>query len=418
MGAYRSLLISSTLIAGLAVAGCQTTPTAPVEEKSPERLIHERAIVLDSHLDTPALLVQPGFDITKRNDVATDYSQVDLPRMVEGGLDGGFWVIYSPQGPLTEKGYEISRDTALLRAQAIHNMVSAYPDAFGYATKAEDAEKIAADGKKIVFISIENSYPLGEDLSLLTTFYKLGVRMVGPVHFRNNQFGDSGTDTAGQKWGGLSPLGKELVAEANKLGMILDASHAHDAVFDDMLALSKTPIILSHSGAKAIYDHPRNIDDERLKKLAASGGLIQVNAYGGYIKKLENPEGRSEAMGKLYQEMQAAGDNLSAEQYKAFMAKRTEIDKQFPPAMATFDEFLEHLFHILEVVGPEHTGIGADWDGGGGVQGMRDVSDLPLITYALLDKGYTEEDVRNIWGLNLIRLLKAAEDYKASLPEE
>ena len=143
-----------------------------------------------------------------------------------------------------------------------------------------------------------------------------------------------------------------------------------------------------------------------------------MNAYGSYIKKLENPKGRSEAMGAFYKEMRETGDNPTAEQYKAMLAKRSEIDKQFPPAMATFDEFLEHLFHILEVVGPEHTGIGADWDGGGGVQGMRDVSDLPLITYALLEKGYTEEDVRNIWGLNLIRLLKAAEDYKATLQEE
>ena len=417
MGAFRSLLISSTLIAGFALSGCQTTPGSD-DEMSEKRKIHEQAIVLDSHLDTPALLVQPGFDITKKNTPDGDYSQVDLPRMVEGGLDGGFWVIYSPQGPLTEKSYQLSRDTALLRAQAIHNMVSAYPDAFALATKAEDAEKIAAEGKKIVYISIENSYPLGEDISLLTTFYKLGVRMVGPVHFKNNQFADSGTDIAGQKWNGLSPLGKELVKEANRLGMILDASHAHDAVFDDLLELSKTPIILSHSGAKALYDHPRNIDDERLRKLAAAGGVIQVNAYGSYIKKLENPKGRSEAMGAFYKEMREIGDNPTAEQYKAMLARRSEIDKQFPPAMATFDEFLEHLFHILEVVGPEHTGIGADWDGGGGVQGMRDVSDLPLITYALLEKGYTEEDVRNIWGLNLIRLLKAAEDYKATLQEE
>lgn len=413
MLSLKSGLLLSSLLAGLALAGCATTTPEPeiVDEK---RAIHERAMVLDSHLDTPALLVQPGFDITRRNTVSEDYSQVDLPRMVQGGLDGGFWVIYTPQGPLTEKAYQITRDTALLRAQAIHNMVSAYADAFAYATKAEDAEAIVAGGRKIVYISIENSYPLGEDLSLLTTFYKLGVRMVGPVHFRNNQFGDSGTDIEGQKWGGLSPLGKELVKEANRLGMILDASHAHDTVFDDLLALSKTPIVLSHSGATAIYDHPRNIDDERLKKLAASGGVIQVNAYGGYIKKLENPEGRAEAMASFYQEMQAAGDNLTAEQYKALLAKRAEIDAQFPPPMASFEEFLEHLFHILEVVGPEHTGIGADWDGGGGVTGMRDVSDLPLITYALLDKGYTEEDIRKIWGLNLIRLLKAAEDYAAN----
>lgn len=421
MSAFKTLLYSSGVFVLSAFAGCQQTQLAvnngAAQEISEKRQIHERAMVLDSHLDTPALLVQPGFDITKRYSPDEDYSQVDLPRMNEGGLDGGFWVIYSPQGPLTETAYQTVRDTALLRALAIHEMVAANPDEFALATKAEDAKKIIAEGKKIVYLSIENSYPLGEDISLLETFYKLGVRMVGPVHFKNNQFGDSGTDIAGQKWNGLSPLGEELVVKANELGMILDASHAHDDVFDDLLRLSKTPIVLSHSGAKAIYDHPRNIDDERLKKLAASGGVIQVNAYGGYIKKLENPEGREEAMSAFYKKMREGGGDLTEAQYQELLAMRREIDAEYPPGMATFDEFLEHLFHILDVVGPDHVGLGADWDGGGGVQGMRDVSDLPLITYALLDAGYTEADIRKIWGENLIDLLVKAEAYKESLKD-
>lgn len=418
---FKSVALATTALAfvsGAAMAqeAADTATTPETEEMSDLRAFHESLLVLDSHLDTPALLVQPGFDITQRYSTDEDYSQVDLPRMKEGGLDGGFWVIYSPQGPLTTKAYQTIRDTALLRALSIHEMVAGHPDEFELALNSEDAARIHEDGKRIVYISIENSYPLGEDISMLDTFYKLGVRMVGPVHFRNNQFGDSATDIAGPQWDGLSPLGEELVKRANELGMIVDASHAHDMVFDDLMELSKTPIILSHSGSKAIYDHPRNIDDERLKQLAESGGLIQVNSYGGYVRELKNNPERSEALQALYAEMDSGGPK-TAEAYQAMLAKRREVDEKYPPATATFEEFLEHLLHILEIAGPEHVGLGADWDGGGGVAGMEDVSDLPLITYRLLDEGYTEEDLANIWGLNLVRLLKAAEDYAASLKE-
>ena len=183
------------------------------------RKLHESLIVMDTHLDTPAQLVKPGFDIMARHDPRLDYSQVDYPRMQDGGLDGGFWVIYSSQGPLTAEGYQASRDTALLRALAIHTMTAAHPDTFELAVAPEDAARITDAGKRIVYMSIENSYLLGEDISLLKTFFDLGVRMVGPVHFSNNQFADSSTDPDGQHWQGLSPLGRELVKAANRLGL-------------------------------------------------------------------------------------------------------------------------------------------------------------------------------------------------------
>ncbi len=399
----------ATSVAG---AAGDATPQAAM---SPARALHERLIVMDSHLDTPALLERPGFDITERHDPILDYSQVDLPRMIEGGLDGGFWVIYTPQGPLTPAGYASARDSALLRAVAIQRMLAAHPDHFAQATRAADAERIHAEGKRIVYQSIENSYPLGEDLSMLETFYDLGVRMVGPVHFANNQFADSATDLEGPEWQGLSPLGEDLVREANRLGMIVDASHAHDLAFDDMLALSATPIVLSHSGTSALYDHPRNIDDERLKKLAASGGVIQMNALGAYLKALQQAPARQAAMTALREEMAAMGDAPSPEQTAALLQKRREIDAQFPPAMADFEDFMEQVLHALELIGPDHVGIGADWDGGGGVIGMRDISAFPLITERLLAEGYTEADLAKIWGGNLIRLLQAAEDHAAAL---
>ncbi|MEM8920769.1 MAG: membrane dipeptidase, partial [Pseudomonadota bacterium] len=269
----------------------------------------------------------------------------------------------------------------------------------------------------IVYVSMENAYPLGEDLSRLEMFYDMGLRMVGPLHFANNQLGDSSTDSEGTVWEGLSPLGKEMVAEANRLGIILDGSHAHDLVFDDLIELSATPIILSHTGAKAIYDHPRNIDDERLKTLAANGGVIHMNAFGGYLKKLEQDPARGAAMGKLFAELQSA-PITTVEERDAFLAKRRAIDAEFPPAMANFEDYMEHFLYVLELIGPDHVGVGADWDGGGGVEGMNDISAFPRITERLLSEGYTEEDLAKIWGGNVKRLLKAAEDYKASLASE
>ncbi len=411
------LLLASSALAVL--AGCAHTQLDQLSSKdmSPARALHDNFVVMDTHLDTPANLSRPGFDITARHDPVLDYSQVDLPRMIEGGLDGGFWVIYTQQGPLTDFGYQTARDHALMRAIAIQRMLAAYPEHFEIATKSDDAARIKAVGKRIVYQSIENSYPLGEDVSMLRTFYNFGVRMVGPVHFANNQFADSGTDLTGPKWNGLSPLGEDLVKEANRLGMILDASHAHDLTFDDMVELSATPIILSHSGTKTLYDHPRNLDDARLKKLAASGGVIQMNALGAYLKNLREQPARKKAFESYAELSKSFGDDPTPEQRDQLLNMRREIDAEFPADMADFEDFAEQLLYVLKLIGPEHVGIGADWDGGGGVIGMRDIAAFPLITERLLAEGYSEADLELIWGGNVLRLLKAAEDHAASLKE-
>ena len=403
--------IKQTLCALAVAASC-----SPAFAMADAAKLHDSLVVMDTHLDTPALLVQPGFDIMHSHTFADDFSQVDVPRMNSGGLDGGFWVIYTPQGPVTEAGFKSSRDTALLRAMAIHKMVAANPDTFALATEPEDAKAIAEQGKKIVYVSMENAYPLGEDLSLLDTFYKMGLRMVGPVHFKNNQFGDSSTDPDGQQYGGLSPLGKELVKKANELGIILDGSHAHDDLLEDMIELSKTPVILSHSGTKTIYDHPRNVNDSLLKKLVESGGVLHVNAYSSYLKELPQDPERGKAYGKLFRQMGNIAQMSEAE-IAALKAKRKQIDMEHPAVRATFEDYMEHFLHILEVAGPKHTGVGADWDGGGGVETMMDVAALPKITERLLAEGYTEEDLADIWGNNVLRLLQQAKDYAQSLKE-
>lgn len=381
------------------------------------RAIHERLVTLDTHLDTPANLRRPGWNILERHTVKEDLSQVDGPRLIEGGVDGGFWVIYTPQGPRTPAGHAAARDTALQIALRIHKMVAANPAHFTLATKADEAAPIAASGKRIVYLSIENAYPIGQDLTLLQTFYDLGVRMISPVHFANNDLGDSATDTTGKQWNGLSPLGKEFVAECNRLGMILDQSHGSDEVFDQLLALSATPIILSHSGAKAVYDHPRNIDDGRIKQLAAAGGVIQINSLSAYlIPTPPNPE-RNKAMSALFAKFGGRG-SLTVEQLKAMAVERRAIEEKYPVPMATFDDFMKHVLHTLKLVGPDQVGFGPDWDGGGGVIGMEDIASSHKITARLLAEGYTEADCAKMWSGNILRLLRAAEVYAAKVKAE
>jgi membrane dipeptidase len=385
---------------------------APVVTKQVYQL-HQKLLTLDSHLDTPASLDLPGWSIEEGHEVHGDYTQVDLPRMKKGGLDGGFWAIYTGQGPLTVEGFRKARDFAILRGLSIRNMVAADPANFALALEAKDAAPIAAAGKRVVYLSIENAYPLGEDVTLLKTFYDIGVRVSGFAHFAHNQFADSSTDPSGKpRFGGLSPLGKELLKEMNRLGIVPDASHSSDQVLDDLLALSTTPILLTHSGCKAIYGHPRNIDDDHLKALAAKGGVIQMNAYGTYLRASKPNPQRQEALKALFGQLREDA-KLSPEKRAELLAKRQEIDRLYPDTdRPTFDDFMAHMLHALKVVGPDHVGIGADWDGGGGVVGMEDVVDLPKITAALLKAGYSEADIQKIWSGNVLRVLAANEAGK------
>lgn len=403
----------SMLLKGVALAAL--FPIAVQAQEVPRTVmqLHQRLITLDSHLDTPASLDLPGWSIEEGHDVHSDYTQVDLPRMKKGGLDGGFWAIYTPQGPLTVEGFRKARDFALLRGMSIRSMVAADPANFQLALEAKDAARIAGVGKRIVYMSIENAYPLGEDLSLLKTFYDMGVRVSGFAHFAHNQFADSSTDPSNKpRYGGLSPLGKELLKEMNRLGIVPDGSHSSDQALDDLLTLSTTPVLLTHSGCKAIYDHPRNIDDAHLRALAAKGGVIQMNAYGGYLRASKpNPE-RQKALKALF--AQTREDvRLTAAERAEMLAKRREIDRLYPDTdKAGFDDFMAHMLHALKVAGPDHVGIGLDWDGGGGVVGMEDVVSLPKITAALLKAGYSEADIQKIWSGNVLRVLAAAEAAK------
>ncbi len=370
--------------------------------------LHERLLVLDTHLDTPANLGRPGWDIGDDHSAEGQLSHVDLPRMRKGGLDGGFWVVYTAQGPLTPDGMRAARDQALERATWIREMVAEHNDQMALALTAADAERIAAAGKRVVYMSIENSYPLGDDLSLLKTFHRLGVRMAGPVHSADNQFADSTTGKG--TWGGLSPLGVQWVAEANRLGIVVDGSHSSDKAIDQMIGLSKTPLILSHHGCRELHAHPRNLDDPRLKRLAESGGVIQMNSVSSFmIDTPSSPE--YEAAAKAVNDRYPSAGQLTPAQAVALNKELQELDRRFNRPQATFEHFMQHVLHALKLMGVDHVGLGADWDGGGGVTGLEDITDLPKVTARLRAAGYSEEDLRKIMGGNVLRLLKAAEDH-------
>ena len=390
----------SLLALAIALSGPDSDTPSPAD-----RLAHDQMLVLDTHLDTPELFEHPGWKFDRWHDRDFDKSQVDLPRMEQGGLDGGFFVIYTGQGPLTPEGYAKARNAALTREMWIQRVVAANADKMDFATTPEDAYRIAKAGKRIVFQSIENSYPLGTDLTLLKWYYDQGVRMAGPIHFRNNQFGDSATDKVKQ-WNGLSPLGKQWVAEMNRLGMLIDVSHSSDDVFDQALALSKVPIIASHSGPRAIFNHPRNLDDERMRKLAKAGGVLQVNSV--YLVEGDHDEARNRISNR-----QDDWWALSAEDQRKLIADKAKADATNPYQGADFELFMKSLLHCIAVMGVDHVGIGADWDGGGGVRGMEDITALPKITARLRREGFSDTDIEKIWSGNVLRVLKQAEDGAA-----
>ena len=406
----RSFLTSA---APLAILLGIALPTL-VQAAGPDpRRVHEAAVVLDTHFDTPANFGLPGWSILDRHDFTRDGSQVDLPRMIEGGVDGGFFVVFTPQGARGAEGNAAARDYAIYRASEIREMVARHGGNFALALKADDASRILAGKKRFVFMSMENGSPVAGDLSLMKTFYDLGVRMIGPVHFRNSDLADSATDKP--EWGGLSPAGRNFVAEANRLGMVIDASHASDQALDQMIALSEAPIILSHSGCKDVFDHPRNVDDARLRALAAKGGVIQINAFSAYMVPTPKIPEREAALAELAKSLGVTGRDMTPAQRQAFAEGRKTIDARWPVPRANLDDFMKHMLHALAVMGPDHVGVSGDFDGGGGIDGLQDVTGYPEITRRLLAAGYGQADIDKIWGGNALRVLKSAEAVRDRL---
>ena len=374
----------------------------------PAAALHERLFTIDTHIDTPtASLAKTGWDFGARHDYAVDHSQCDLPRMREGGIDALVFAVYIGQFARSAAGLAAAHDLALRHFERTHAVLRANAQACTLALAADDGPRLKAVGRRALHLAIENAYSLGRDPANVAKFHALGVRMIGLTHNLNNDVADSSTDPRGPEWGGLSPLGREIVAECNRLGIVVDASHASDDALRDLLQVSKTPVILSHSDCRALCDHPRNIDDDLLLALAAQGGVIQINALPISLVNLPG-SGRTRGIAEVLLKFKDAV--LSPETLAAEDREYDRVCAEHPNPVVRFDDFIGHIEHAVEVAGIDHVGIGCDFDGGGGAfEGLRDVSDYPNITRALLDRGWSEEQLAKLWGGNTLRVMRAAE---------
>jgi membrane dipeptidase len=385
------------------LTACTTLPAT--EQGDDPAAVHARLFTLDTHVDIETDLA------TAANDPGGFTSnQVDLPKMRAGGLDAAFYILYSAYGPLSDEGYAVARNTVETKHAAIVRMTRAYPDQIALAATSAEARAAAADGKLVAFIGMENAYPLGESVADVDDWAARGVTYVGPVHFGHNQFGDSANGPTGgaaepELYEGLSPLGEELVAALNGAGIMVDVSHAARSTMMDIAAASRAPIIASHSGVAAVNAHVRNLDDEQLRVIAATGGVSQIVALSSYVKT--DPPERTTAiealrarMGLATAEARAAMDRPTRLAYEAAVA---EIDAGFD--RATVSDFVDHIAHAVAVAGIDHVGIASDFDGGGGVRGWMNAAETAAVTAELLARGYAEADLAKIWSGNLLRVL-------------
>lgn len=366
--------------------------------------IHQRVLTLDTHADAPIMMKKEGFDVGQTHDTKRDGSQIDFPRMKQGGMDAMFFAVYTSQGPRTPEGHADAKRDALNQFDLIHQALKKYPNLAELATSPADAYRIQKAGKRAVFIGMENGYPVGDDLSMLQKYYDLGARYITLTHFANNLIGDSSTDPDGPMYGGLSEFGKKVVAEMNRLGILIDVSHVADSTFYDALALSKAPMIASHSNCRAICDFPRNMTDEMIKALAAKGGVVQVNFVSDYLKK---PSDEHRAA-KTKIRMSRVGKVATPDMEARIQAMSDSVSKVYASERASLSDIVDHIDHIVKLVGIDHVGIGSDFDGGGGVNGLEDVSQIENLTAELVRRNYSEADIAKIWGGNLLRVLSQA----------
>ena len=365
--------------------------------------LHDRILTLDSHADTPLRLMEPGFDLAERHDPHETGSKLDYPRMIEGGLDAVFFAAFVAQGIRDDDGHTRARELALQMLDAVWASAEKNSDIVGIALNPEDAALLEAEGKRAIYLSIENGYPIGNDLKNVELFYNKGVRYVTLVHSTNNDLADSATDSGGPEHGGISPLGASVVEEMNRLGIMVDVSHGSDDTFYDAIELSKAPIIATHSNARTVTDHPRNMSDDMLRLIAKNGGVVQLTMLSDYLRNApENPE-RDSALESLRASLKPSNE-MTEDERKLARDQLRKIRAQYPDPLATVKNAVDHIDHIVRIAGIDHVGIGCDFDGGGGIDGVFDVSGVMNITIELARRGYSEQDIEKIWSGNILRV--------------
>jgi len=369
------------------------------------RELHDKVLTVDTHADTPLRMLREDWDIGERHEPGQRRgAKIDLPRMAEGGLDAEFFAAYVGQGARPPEGYARAKERATRLLDAIHKMCEDYPQLVGLATSPEDAYRLEKEGMRAAFIGMENGYPIGKDLSLVKEYYERGVRYITLCHSSDNDICDSSTDRRNPEDNGLSEFGKKVVEECNRLGIMVDISHASDKSFFDVLEVTKAPMIASHSSVRALCDHPRNLSDEMIQALAENGGVIQICFLSSFVKEAKpNPE-RDEAYAALREKYGPRREIKDEAILEKMRQEYAEIREKYPEERATLKDLVDHIDYVVKLVGVDHVGIGTDFDGGGGIVGCDDVSEMPNITEELVRRGYSEEDIRKIWGGNIMRV--------------
>ena len=449
--------VSATAVAfGLAVfaqAAVQETEAALVARA---KGIHERVITLDTHDDISPNNFRPECNYTMRLT-----TQVNLPKMVEGGLDVSFMIAYVGQGPLTPEGFDNAYKQVVAKFDAVHLLTKELaPNQIGLALTPDDVRKIAASKRKVAVIGIENGYPIGTDIKRVKEFWDRGGRYMSLAHNGHSQLADSNTGEANNQWlhGGLSPLGKQVIAEMNRWGIMVDVSHPSKAANLQAIGLSKAPVIASHSAARALANHSRNLDDEQLWAIKQNGGVVQTVAFASYVRvadparqtainalnqefgitagggrgaggggaggggggrgqggggtpacNVEQPgaeaTGRGGGRGGAGGGANAALDALTPERRAQYDMRMLAINARYPVApRSTVKDFVDHIDYLVKYIGIDHVGISSDFDGGGGVDGWNSAAETFNVTLELVRRGYTEEQIGKIWSGNLLRV--------------
>jgi membrane dipeptidase len=413
----RALLLSAACVSALGLFALVMAGGA-ISEKA--RKLHFSSIVIDTHDDTTQLLLDGKYDLTARNSVAS----IDIPRMKEGGLGGIFFSIWIPSkitGPEAVK-------RALVQIDLVREQVRLHPTPLALATTAAEVREARKEGKIAALMGVEGGHMMGNDLAVMRTFAALGVRYMTLTHFGNNEWADASTDTPVHN--GLTDFGKNVVREMNRLGVMVDISHVSDKTFYDALEVSKAPLIASHSSCRAICDHPRNMSDQMIKDLAAKGGVIQINYHIGFLsQEFRNAEKAKPEIEKAISEevKKRCGEKEASQPSPGGMMAREgcelivgdEVTREYVSRgelpRVEYTKIIEHIDHAVKIAGADHVGLGSDFDGANMPFGMEDATKLPAITEALLQKGYSESDVRKILGENTLRVMSEVERVSREL---
>ena len=391
------------VLVGIALFAVCTQARDELDYQAEARKMHEDIFAIDTHIDTPMLLVNDGWNIAEAHSVGDgEVSRVDLPRMKKGGLDAAFFAVFVGQRERTEENYISVRKEAAEMISAVKGMCNDNPSVIRFAATPEEAFSNRRENLLTAFMGLENGFPLARDITNIKKYYDMGIRYITLCHTKNNDICDSANDSP--EHNGLSEFGKKVVKRMNELSMIIDVSHISDKAFFDVIELSATPVVASHSSARAVCDNPRNMTDDMLLKLKDNGGVVQMCILSAYVKTPPDNPLKDEdyaALEKKYGKWNEITDKATRDKYTA---EWLALEAKYPGDLATVKDFVDHIDHAVKLIGIDHVGIGTDFDGGGGLRDCRDVSELPNITAELLRRGYGRDDLQKIWGGNFMRV--------------